>query len=125
VALAKTRKFIDAREEFYSWQCNYLSGATKLTPEEAVKCMEGMVKRYNDAVKAADVKVYKKVAFLIGGAALSVTSALITANPLPAVGVGLSVVQFFTLDRKPVVSPGRFAPAAMFHEAAKILGTDN
>jgi hypothetical protein len=121
VALAKDATFRERRQEFYHWQGEYLAGTTGLSPEQAVEAMHEMAQKYSDAVKSAHTKFVKKTAFVVASAALSVTGALISMNPLPLVGTALSLVQFLTLDRKPTISAGRAAPAAMFHDAAEIL----
>jgi hypothetical protein len=121
VALAKDASFRERRQEFYHWQGEYVMGATGLSPEQAVDAMHEMAQKYNDAVKSAHTKLVKKTAFVVASAALSVTGALISMNPLPLLGAALGLLQFLTLDRKPAISAGRAAPAAMFHDAAKTL----
>jgi len=99
-----------------------LTGPASLTPAEAVEEMRQKLDDYNGIVSRAMTRTYWKFAFTIGGAALSTTAAVLTGNPLPAVGALWSVVQFAKLDRSPVVQAGDSAPAAMFHDIQQHLG---
>jgi hypothetical protein len=122
IRLAQSTSFRESRQEFYHWQAEYLGGKLALTPQQAVEAMRTMATKYNEAVRAAELKLLKRTAFVVASAATSVAGSLITMNPLPLAGTMLTLIAFLTLDRKPAVSVGRAGPAAMFHEAAPFLG---
>jgi hypothetical protein len=78
-----------------------------------------MVEAYNRRVVEATRRVYYKFAFTIAGVALGLAAAPLSI-PFATATVLLSIVQFTTLDHKPVVEAGENAPAAMFHDVKKI-----
>jgi len=110
-------KFRENRRKLYEWQEDIIKENIPL--KDAIKEMDQMVEAYNRSVERATHQVYYKFAFTIAGVALGLAAAPLSV-PFATATVLLSVVQFATLDRKPVIEPGENAPAAMFHDVKKI-----
>ena len=77
---------------------------------------------YNQAVGEATALVKYRLAFLIGGAALTMAAA--PGSLIAGASVLLSIVGFATLHRKPVIHAGEAAPAALFHGVQVKLGVE-
>lgn len=110
--------FKEKRRALYDWERRKIG--EDYAPEEALAEMRQLVGAYNEAVAAAVNKVYLKAAFTILAVGLGLLAAPLT--PLALAPAGLALVEFATLDRKPVVEAGEAAPAAMFHELESRLG---
>lgn len=111
--------FQEKRRRFYAWQEDILREPMPLNSADAVKEMDQMVEAYNRCVERASRQVYYKFAFTVASLALGLAAAPLSV-PFATATVLLSMVQFATLDRRPVMEPGENAPAAMFHAAKKI-----
>lgn len=109
----KDDHFRENRRKLYAWQEEIVREG--VTPEIAIQEMDQMIEAYNRSVERAIKTVYYKYAFTIAGIALGLAGAAI-GNPLWTASSLLSIVQFATLDRKPVIEAGENAPAAMFHD---------
>lgn len=107
------------RQEYYEWQRQL--AAAEVRSEVAVKEMGILIKEYNHLAEKALGKVRKKFAFTVGGIALNLAGALLSGNPLPAVGALLTFVSYKTFDSRPMIAKDRFQPAAMFHDAREAL----
>jgi len=79
-----------------------------------------MIKAYNKCVKKAVKKVYYKFGFTVAGIALT---GAVLSNPWIAAGAVLKMVQFATLERKPVIDAGANEAAAMFHDVQTAFGS--
>jgi hypothetical protein len=121
IALAKEDEFRKKRRALFDWEDAVFSGRLPLKPEEALEELTAKSEEYNQQVARAGRKVWYKFAFTIGGAALGTAGFLITGNPLSLGSATLSLIQFATLDRKPVIQAGTSAPAAMLHDIHKLL----
>lgn len=119
ISLARDSDFKDKRRNLYEWQERVIRDGYK--PEQAMQEIEQLIDEYNSCVKKAMREVYYKFVFTVAGIALSLVGAA-ALNPLVATGALLSIVQFATLDRKPVIQAGKSEPAAMFHDVKKVLG---
>jgi hypothetical protein len=119
IGLSRDREFQDKRRDFYDWQTRLLEGNvdSNVIGAELRELVEG----YNRAVEKAVRKVNRKFVFVIGSIAVSLAGAVISMNPLPAVGALITFVSFATLDGKPAIDPGRYRAAAMFHDARKLF----
>jgi hypothetical protein len=113
----KDDRFRENRRKLYQWQEDIVRENIPL--KDAVKEMDQMVEAYNRSVERATRQVYYKFAFTVASLALGLAAAPLSV-PFATATVLLSVVQFATLDRKPVLEPGENAPAAMFHDVNKI-----
>jgi hypothetical protein len=114
---SKDDKFRENRRKLYEWQEGIVRDGIPL--KDAVREMDQMVEAYNRSVEQATRTVYYKFAFTVAGVALGLAAAPLSV-PFATATVLLSVVQFATLDRRPVIEPGENAPAAMFHDVRKI-----
>jgi hypothetical protein len=127
IELAHNEDFKWHRESLYKWQEDVIAAEEPPSFTEALKQMDFLVNRYNQAVEKAVKNVRYKFAFTVATATLGLASAFI-AGPLTIAGASLatasafiSLAEFATLDRKPVVEAGKGAPAAMFHDMRKVL----
>lgn len=118
IELARGPDFKQKRRKFYDWQEDIRTG---MLPEKASEEMDEMIHEYNRCVEKAVRKIYYKFAFTVAGIAVGLAGTAL-GNPLATAAAFLSVVEFATLDRKPVIEVGESAPAAMFHDVKKILG---
>lgn len=121
VGLARDEDFRRKRRAYYEWQERTIDTMTKeqMAPENAAEEMEQLVEEYNDCVRAASRKTTYRLAFTLAGTGLSLAAAPFA--PLALAGAFVGLVQFATLDRRPVVEPGEAAPAAMFHDVRRAL----
>ena len=119
IELSRDADFKSKRRAFYDWQNQKL--AQGYEPQAAVAEMEELIQEYNRCVERAAGQVYWKFAFTIGGIALGLAGASL-GSPLAAASALLSLAAFTTLDRKQVVEPGDSRPAAMFHDAKRVVG---
>jgi len=120
VALAKDEGFQRKRRRFYGWQSSIMRGE-QADLRGALEQLADMLRDYNADVKRATAKVDKKLAFVVGGVALSIASSLLSANPLPLVGAALAITQFAVMDMKIEAAFSEAAPAAMLHDALEAL----
>lgn len=119
VDLSFKKDYRTKRQEYYEWQRQFASAEAK--PEVAVKEMGLLVKEYNELAEKAMGKVRKKFAFTVGGIAMSLAGAVLSGNPLPAVGALLSFASYKTFDSQCTIARERCRPAAMFHDAKVAL----
>jgi hypothetical protein len=119
IDLSKDDAFKKKRSALFEWQASAL--AQKLTPEQAVEEIAQLTEEYNKCVRAAVTHVNWKFAFMIGGVALGLAGTGL-GNPLGSATAILALVQFLTLDRQPVIEPGKSAAVAMFHDIETRLG---
>jgi hypothetical protein len=120
IKLAKDKDFQAKRRALYQWERKVLSGPLALEPEQAVGKMAALLDAYEQAVRAAEQKVYKKAVFTVGAATVSTASALL-GNPLGFASGALTIAGFISMDRKINVQAGDAAAAAVFHEAGQVL----
>ena len=112
-ALAKTIDLVPAsgfrqrRRELYKWQRDVFRD--EYTPDSAIEELERLVKLYNEAVRDATGKVYWKLAFVLGGTALTLAAA--PGSLVAGTAAILGVVGFAALERKPIVQAGEAGPA--------------
>ena len=118
IALVRSRDFRKKRRALHRWQRDTF--AEGVSPESSVEELEQLVDDYNQAVGEATGLVKYRIAFLIGGAALTMAAA--PGSLLAGASALLSIIGFATLDRKPVVNAGEAAPAALFHDVQTKLG---
>lgn len=118
IKLAKKSDFKLHRKELYEWQDDIIKKG--IAEENALRELDEMIVNYNDCVKKAVKKVYYKFAFTIGGIAIGLVGGMFA--PIATAGAFLSIVQFATLDRKPVIEGSENKAAAMFHDIKKALG---
>jgi len=120
IELSRTNEeFRASRRRLYDWQ--ELMIKEGVDPRKAVKEMDRLIKNYNETVERAVKAVYYKFGFALVTAGLAIAGAAL-GNPLASATALLSVVQFATLDRQPVVNPNEeCAPAAMFHDAGAVF----
>lgn len=115
--LSREGAFREKRAALFDWQ--KLMALQGIPPDAAVERVVEMTDAYNAAVLSATKKVYWKLAFTVFGAGLGFAA----GGPVAAAAsAALSLVQFATLDRTPVIEPGRSAPAAMFHDIKSRVG---
>lgn len=119
LGLSRDADFRDRRRDFYDWQAQLLEG--KVAPAVIAAELRELVEGYNRCVEKASKKVKRKFAFVVGGVAVSLAGAVISMNPLPAVGALITFVSFTLNDGKPAIDAGRYKPAAMFHDAKKLF----
>jgi hypothetical protein len=120
IKLAKDKDFQAKRQALYQWEREILSGPLGLKPDEAVGKMAALLGAYEQAVRAAEQKVYKKAVFTVGAATVSTASALL-GNPLGFASGALTIAGFISMDRKINVQAGEAGAAAVFHEAGQAL----
>jgi hypothetical protein len=111
VKVARLDEFKEHRLAMYDWQQRVI--AENVPANEAVTKMEGLLAKYNLCVEKAVKEVYYKFGFTVAGVVLGLAGA--AASPLAAGGAILTMARF-SMDTKPVISPGPNAPAAMFHD---------
>ncbi len=116
IELAKSGDFKKKRGALYKWQEDVIQSG--IEPENAIQEMNELISNYNDCVKKAVKKVYYRYAFTLAGIGLSLAGGLL--NPLVLTGAFLSIVQFATFDKKPIVNAAESGPAAMFHDIHRI-----
>jgi len=117
VELSKKPEFRACRNELFEWQAS--PRIQRLDPAAAVSHLVDLVGAYNQQVEAACSNRDLKFAFTILGAGLG----FLTGGPVgAAAGAALSLIQFATLDRKPVVDAADLRPFAMFHDMEVKLG---
>jgi hypothetical protein len=117
IDLSNDEEFREHRRKLYAWQDDVIGQG--IPPQRAIQEMEEMVAKYNQCVERAVKTVYYKFAFAVAAAGLALAAAPLGA-PLAGVAAMCSLVQFATLDRKPVVDAGESAPAALFHDVKKL-----
>jgi hypothetical protein len=115
--LSRDSAFRDKRAALFDWQ--HQQALKGLSPEAAVESLAAMTDAYNAAVQSAATKVRWKLAFTVFGIGLGFATGGAAAA---AASAALSLVQFATLDKEPVIEAGRAAPAAMFHDMQARVG---
>jgi hypothetical protein len=86
-----------------------------------MKDMEQMIAAYNAEVEKAVKKVKYKLGFTVAAVAIGIASAGLGHILWASGSAVVSLVQFLTFDRKPVIQARDSAPAAMFHDVQKVL----
>jgi hypothetical protein len=121
VGLARDEDFKRKRRAFYDWQEKTIDRIAKkrMLPENAGEEMKQLLEEYNGCVRAAARKTTYKLAFTLAGIGLSFAAAPFA--PLALAGAFVGLVQFATIDLRPVVEPGEAAPAAMFQDVRRAL----
>ena len=124
--LARSADFRTKRRQLHAWEEGIFAGRNPLKPSEALLKMEELVNEYNQCVQAAGQEVLWKFAYTLGGIGVQLGTALVvgTAGPTAlAAGAGamIALARFAKFDRKPVIRAGEAAPAAVFHDARKLL----
>lgn len=116
-ALSRDPSFKLKRAALFDWQQTAVLRG--LAPDAAVGLVAEMTDDYNAAVLAATRKVVWKLAFTVCGIGLGFATGGLGAA---AASAALSLVQFATLDKDPVIEAGRATPAAMFHDIEARVG---
>lgn len=119
IELSREPGFRERRAELFDWQATVI--AKGYTPEEAVAYMGQLTERYNEAVTQAQRQVRYRFAFVIGGVALGLLGAGL-GQPVASASAILTLVQFGTLDKHPVIEAGNAQPMAAFHDVETRLG---
>jgi len=119
IDIGRDSEFKEKRRKFYDWQLKVLD--IGYDPQKAVEEMQYFVDSYNRTVKKAVRKVHIKYAFTVAGIAIGIAGATLW-SPVALTSAALSIVQFATFDRKPVIESGEAAPAAMFHDIESKIG---
>jgi hypothetical protein len=119
--LSAEEEFRKKRAKLYDWQ-DYIV-AKGYTPKQAVEYMAQLTDEYNGLVAKAHKEVYYRFAFLIGGVALGLIGAGL-GQPMAAGPAILALIEFGTLDKKPVIEAGAARPMALFHDIKTRLGIE-
>jgi hypothetical protein len=120
IQLVRNSEFRERRRQLFSWQRDAFRDG--YNPETAIAELELLVKRFNDEVGKATGDVYWRLAFTVGGAALTLAAA--PGSMLVGAAALLGLVTFATLDRKPVVQQGEASPAAVFYDVNTTLNVN-
>jgi len=121
IKLAKKPYFKEKRRSLYEWQNDIIEYQNY--DEIALKEMDLRIKGFNQCVQTAVKKFYYKFAFTIGTFVLAMVGGAFL-NPWVTASSILSVIEFMTLDKKPVIQAGKNEVAAMFHTIKKKLKWD-
>jgi hypothetical protein len=117
VKLSRDPKFRAKRSDLFDWQENIFHKG--YSPQTVVDRIAEMTDAYNKHVEDAFGTVLWRFAFTIFGIGIGFA----TAGPVGAAATAaLSIVQFATLDRKPVIEAGSTRAVAMFHDVETRLG---
>ncbi|MCB1701097.1 MAG: hypothetical protein H6985_04665 [Pseudomonadales bacterium] len=119
IDLSRDDDFRERRRDLFDWQDRTIEQG--YTPGQAVEYMTQLTDKYNEAVVQAHKQVYYRFAFLIGGLALGIAGAGL-GQPIAGASAILALVQFGTLDKKPVVEAGKARPMAAFHDIDLRMG---
>jgi hypothetical protein len=119
IDLSREDPFRERRADLFDWQAKVIEKG--YTPEEAVHYMDKLTDAYNEAVARAHRQVRYRFAFVIGGVALGLLGAGL-GQPIASASAILALVQFGTLDKRPVIEAGNASPMAAFHDIKTRLG---
>lgn len=119
IQLSGDDEFRKKRAELYDWQ-DYIVGKG-YTPKQAVEYMAQLTEEYNKIVAKAHKKIYYRFAFVIGGVALGLIG-IGLGQPIASGAAILSLIEFATLNKEPVIQAGEARPMAVFHDIETKLG---